>query len=592
MARPLKHILNGVETVNEPEDANNIELTISWQNGINERNVNVSDLVWVREEKNLIKNHIDTIGPFVGMDYKLQIETNNNNYLDLLEGILNFPKKYISTEQESVTTTVEKKQSIDWLERVADGYGFEALFQEGVIQPADFVNVPYVINYIPDGQELIILSITLYVMIKELIENIREISDAIREVINAATPNIGIPPSIDAGDVIWAALGVALRIAYAIAIVVAIIDLISQIIEQLMPPLRFHKGMRISKLFERGCQRAGLQFTSSIFTQPGYKDWVIIPKKDRKGVTIGGNGPDTKGMPTNGGPFQTFGDFVRTMKRMFNADFRIEDGVLRFERRDFWDNNAVYNIPDNFNNPELQTDNVEFNFEEAWANYIISYATDLEDKNTLDVLEGYLVQATTKVLNGPQENSLLSGLRSVDIPMTLGRRKEGLTTVEEVVKILAQVADSLTGVFGQGTNFTARVEARIGSLLLSSHFLTVPKLVQVQGDGLAVNQRDVCGAFQLWDNFHFINSYVPIEKDGILYHNQYKLFKNVPVEFCPQDYVTLSNDNIAELDGQPAKVDEVREYKPNQDDKAVIDARVKEIHTTGLGLTIIKSPVT
>jgi hypothetical protein len=44
------------------------------------------------------------------------------------------------------------------------------------------------------------------------------------------------------------------------------------------------------------------------------------------------------------------------------------------------------------------------------------------------------------------------------------------------LKQLAKVVDGLTGIFGRGTRFGAQIENRVGSLLLSSHFLTSGKV--------------------------------------------------------------------------------------------------------------------
>jgi tRNA(Glu) U13 pseudouridine synthase TruD len=66
--------------------------------------------------------------------------------------------------------------------------------------------------------------------------------------------------------------------------------------------------------------------------------------------------------------------------------------------------------------------------------------------------------------------------------------KTSSVTVEEILKQLAKVVDGLTGIFGR-TRFGAQIENRVGSLLLSSHFLTSRKVVKMSGTKLANNQR-------------------------------------------------------------------------------------------------------
>jgi hypothetical protein len=57
-------------------------------------------------------------------------------------------------------------------------------------------------------------------------------------------------------------------------------------------------------------------------------DWVHIPRKDKKG---GSNGET--GFPSNSEPIYTFGDLIRSMKEMFNADYRIKDGIFYFNEK-------------------------------------------------------------------------------------------------------------------------------------------------------------------------------------------------------------------------------------------------------------------
>jgi hypothetical protein len=64
------------------------------------------------------------------------------------------------------------------------------------------------------------------------------------------------------------------------------------------------------------------------------------------------------------------------------------------------------------------------------------------------------------------------------IAFSMGR-KTSLTTVEDI-ETIGKVVDGLTGIFGRGTRFGAQIENRVGSLLLSSHFLTSGKVVNVR----------------------------------------------------------------------------------------------------------------
>ena len=188
------------------------------------------------------------------------------------------------------------------------------------------------------------------------------------------------------------------QLAYIIAIVIAIVKLIEELIEQLMPPKRFHKGMPIRLLVQRACDYLNLKLSSSLLDSldtMGNK-WVLIPSKRHRGgekPTGADNSWKETGVPSANDVTNTPAGAIRTFKRMFNADFQIDNGTFIFERRDFFKKNTNYIIPDTFNNQDQQWYEFGFNTDEFRANYAINWETDREDLNTLDNLEGSFFQA-------------------------------------------------------------------------------------------------------------------------------------------------------------------------------------------------------
>ena len=166
---------------------------------------------------------------------------------------------------------------------------------------------------------------------------------------------------------------------------------------------------------------------------------------------------------------------------------------------------------------------------------------------------------------------------------SLGLRKNKLTRIEEALKGLAKVIDGLTGFFGGGTNFASQIENRKGSLLTSSHFFTIPKIVVMSGSKLAQDQRGLLSARRLWDELHFINSFV--EVNGV--HNQYYRYLGVKVPFCLGDFVDLvNNNNCKTIDGERAKIESLKWRV--WDNTAIIDYRVKKKYTNNLSIKYIE----
>ena len=532
------------------------------------------------------------VGFFEGEPYRLEVCEGGNPkqsfeaFLDLTSGL-----RFISDCE--IECPVKMKQGTDWLNETADSFSYRYLESIGVITNKDFVGVPYVINYIPDGTQLLILAISAFVLTKELIENIQSLSDRISDLTDAATPVVGVSAGLgagavtayDIGNIIMAALKLVAQIAYIVAIVFAIVELVEQIIEQLMPPKRFHLGMPLRLLFQRACDHLGLKLSSTLLDSldtSGNK-WVLIPTKRHRGgekPTGSDNSWRETGVPSANDSTDTFAGVIRTFKRVFNADFQIKDGTFIFERRDFFKKNTGFVIPDTFTDQQNRWDEVSFNTDEMKANYNIGWNTDGQDLNTLDNLNGTYFQAqiSPKVTINPELTNL-KGLEQINIPFSQGVRKDKLTAIEEVIKVLVSAADALTGQLGKPTSLSGKINSRVGTLHISSHFLTTPKVVVMSGSKLAIDQRAITSSSKLWEDYHFINSFKPI--NGV--HNQYWIYEGQKIRFCCSDFLKLFESNQVETtNGEPAEIEDLE--WDIWENTAVINYRVNRLYDNNFNI--------
>ena len=272
-----------------------------------------------------------------------------------------------------------------------------------------------------------------------------------------------------------------------------------------------------------------------------------------------------------------FGEFLETMMKVFNADYRIYNGQLRFERWDWWANNSTYILPDNFNNQERMINVLGDNADDFKGGYTISFEFDTKDQNTYDNIDNmaYDVITTTATTLVGYENA--HGVEVVQLPMARAKRKGSLSRFENVLNGLLSFIDTVTGVltFGNGTNFASEIQNRISNMELSDHFTGVGKLVfmNTNGVGLAIQQAD---AKELWDNFHFINSFKKINNK----HNQWENYK-MNLSFCAKDLLILLENNFAETsDGQTVEIESVK-WVPFEDE-AEIEYRINNQYTTNL----------
>lgn len=585
----IRHFING-QDLGEPRNWQDLEITVDWLNKTESGAINVSDLAFVREANEYLQKRIMNglnggVGLFEGEPYEIVVGDIQNPKFRF-EGYLDFTEDLTSIGGQEIICSLKRKKGEDWLNDVADSFSYASLYDEGIISDSDFVRVPYVINFIPDGLQIIMLSMSIYMMTKELIENIQALADSIADLVDAATPVIGVGVGFgavavtawDIGNFILATLKTIARIAYMIAMVAAIIELVDALFTELLPAKRYHLGMTFRKLLEKGCEKLGLQFSSSIQEL----NWTHIPRKSNKGGEKDSDGLEV-GYPSNTGPIYLFGDSIRILKEAFNADFRISNGVFYFERKDSFKFPSSYQVPSFFNNQERLHQQFKLNTDEMVSNYNIFWQLDSQDQNTLVNNEGRVFQAITEpiAVNNPEFVNI-KNLVQVSLPFSVGLEKRELTTVEEVAKTLASIVDGITGVFGGGTNYASQIRNRIGSLLLSSHYLTFGKVVVMNGQNLANNQRELVSATALYNKYHFINSFAEI--NGV--HNQYFRYLEQQVPMSLEEFCLLLENNLTrDSEGNEIVIEKVI-YNP-YDTKAIIDYRVRKKYTNNLTIKYV-----
>lgn len=591
----FRHKLNGL-VIDEPRNWQDLEITKDFLGKKEDGSINITELEFAGDVAiqliDRIKNGMNGgVGIFEGEPYEIEVGEQGNPAFTF-KGYLDFAEDVQIVGCNEVKVSLKKEQGSDWLSDVADSFSFRYLESIGVISSGDFIKVPYIINYVPDNMQLIILSMSLFMVTKELVETIRTLAETIGDVTNAATPVIGVSVGVgvgavtawDIGDVVMVSIKVVSNLAYTIGILIAIKNLIEEIIEQLIPKKRNHLGMGLKRLFEKGCQQLGLTLSSSLLNDRS--NWVIIPSKGHKGgekpTGFKGNWKET-GVPSSNDPWDTFGDLIRKWSEYLYADFKIVNGVFHFERADHWDSMGAYTIGDYFTNQEDLKDEYRPNASEIKANYNITWAYDTQDQNTLDNSQGMIFQAITEpIVENNKKLRNLKGLETVGIQASMGLRKDNLTKVEDVLKGLAKFVDKVTGILGGGTSYASKIENRKGSLLLSSHFTTIPKVVVMNGGKLAMNQREILSAEKLWEDLHYISSFVEIKGS----HNQWLRFEQVKVPFCIEDFITLLDNHFCKTsDGKDAMIETLKWRV--WDNTAVIDYRINEKYTENLKIKYV-----
>ena len=533
----MKHLLNGVEIT--PRNRDSIGVVSTFQGNPDELSLNVDSIVLSREGYDLVKQHIQTIGLFEGIPY--QVESGGvvlDYYVDLVDASNTF--KSFECELK-----IKRRKAIDNFTDNAAGTSFELMLKKDVEFPT--FNVPYVI--IKDNQvELaLITGITLYMMTSALIQSIKDLATTLSQGIQASTPNAGFPPSIDTGDIIAYIINVAAQIVFITAQLIAIIQMATKFFALIFPPVRNLLACTIWDLMRVSCEHLGYSFNSTLAVQ--YPNYTILPVplvRNRKSIfdwiPEELTAPFNKGVPSSSDTTPTIKTLFDAAETIFNARTRVVNGVVQFERRDWYANVTPNNIIPALNIQAERTDEFSYNVDDVWKRYYIHYNLDTMDIHTMDKIYNYhdaeYSTEPTNVVNADLVS--IKGLNDVNIPFAMGARKEGLNWLEKLVKEMFEFIDYITGIFGGGTNFAAKIENRIGVLMVSQNYFTTTKFLYCVNGKQQPDFLDYVSARAIWGKFHYINQ---------IQLNDYAIKNEARIQMTQSEFVTLLNNNFAEING-------------------------------------------
>lgn len=560
----------------------------------------------------------------------------------VFEGGINVADCSTSYECDKVVAPL-RSQSIDFINDRASSFSFAWLASLPINSPGritqfDYLNIPYVINSIPDGVNVMVAGMSLYMMLKELNEMIDKTTALVAELTGSVVPTVGVGVTTTVGAIVADIAKLGFYLAYLAFMIKAIIDLLQMVMDNLIQPVKFKKGMRVRDLFVRACAYLGIDFSSTLLSSPIHYNDVIIPRKTQKfnqeknfgkvfGIDMDRKDYDDSSNPTSTGFFEgTFADLILIEEQRLNAEIRIIGNTLHFETKEFFAKFANYTLP---NIQRRNADPHGTNACELSSNYIISYSLDDQDTNTYDDYRGTSCQMQLSpaiVIN--KKNILLKNITEITLQYALAKRKENLNVVEKIVSIIYDIVNEIytavtkfiNGVIKKINDTIAAVASlipggvnlpkkpdlpkfppnpmgvRIGMMMLSSDFIGVQKLINInptvlvskgfpaRAFSLNANNVSITSARALMDEFHFTNFAVrKITSTGKprIDHNQWLIYTDKEIPFCCGDYLSLLDNNfIKTYDQKTAKVKSIvwNPYK----NTARITYRVKEQYTNNL----------
>lgn len=537
----MKHYINGIEVT--PRNIGEIGIRCSFTERMQDIVLNVDSITLTREDYELVKQHTSNIGVFEGIPYTIVMNSGIQ-----LEYFINLTEKTIYRTYE-VECKIMLRKSIDKFFDDASGSSFELIKSKGFTFP--IFDIPYVI--IKDNQlEIAIpLTITLFLMIKELADATRQLVMDTVDLIGATTPNLGTGFSMDTGDIISKVLKIIAQIVYIALLLSAIVMMGKQLQELIFPKVRYLKGCKVKDLLTVGCNFLGYNFSSTCLNS--YSGLTILPvplqKQVKKFFMFKQNSLNlsfNKGYPTANDSTPTVGSLLEEMRKFFNGRIRVINGTVHLERRDYWSGVTSNQIAPALALQDSRQDEYTYNTDDAWKRYVVGYTPDISDLHTFDNFEGNDCELSCEPINVVNADLVtIKGLVDVVLPFALGSRKEKLNWLEELAKAVFKVIDSVIIKLGGNSSLSATIQNRIGVLKISQQYFSITKLMYTNGGRQPVNYLSYIGAINVYNNFHKINQ---IELNG------QKIRNNVRARFNDSDFLSLISNNFANIDGDICEI--------------------------------------
>ena len=579
-----KFLLDGVK-LNAPLEWEDIEIVAEYENDSIQPSLSVEEFVFPLEAREAINEWIargltNGVGIFEGMPFQLTlfnnqpIQENFKAFIDFTNGYQDLP------EDGKVNIGIIPNFSLDNFFEQIEGTTFGYLQEIGAITLADYIKVDYVVEKKFNLIEFLISSVVLYIMIKELVENVTRLIDQLNKNTSASLPLPTIPaPTVDTNQIIYAVLSTIIQVIYIGIMLAAVINLGKALLDALLPPKRQHKAIKLKTALERVCQNFGYSFVTDI---PQLENVVYLPSNpnlDEK--TLGGLIAVTNGTPV-GIPY--IGDYgyrcsemFELAKNLFNAKIAIINGVVEFRSKNstFWIQQSTWNLPD------VLLENLQYNTDEIKPERILSFETDLNDEWTIDNYKRTAYEIRTSPKTVVRKRAvLLKGIEEINFNTCLGNRKDELNPLEKFLKQVAGFIDKTTSVLGGGTNLKSLVTSKIGVLKVTNNWHSIPKVLYLNNGKLPLNHRDLWNSEILYNQYHSEKSFVLNNWKG-----QKKVYKSVRVPFGFEDYKQLTTNSYFLFKGKQAKI--VKFVWTIGKDFAEIDFWVREPYTFNLEETYI-----
>lgn len=577
-------ILNG-KKVTIPKGFFDVGVKASFGENI-QASLTTEDFTFVLDAYQEIINWINNgraggVGIFEGIPISVATSNSSLNQT-VFKGIVDLQAgANIQERLGQVQARLRQDNSLDQLSELLEPLDYGYLRDLGVITSSDYVNVDYVVNKPDKTLETITTFITIYLLSKQLADTIKEIGETIATISGISASSVTGP----VGATIYSIAVAVLQTAYAVTLLVLIVDFGTDLFNLLVQPQRTHKGIALKTLLEKACEYIGYQFETTV---ADLENLVYLPS-NRNVDEFGAKGIFStvatidEGIPGVTDFGYTCTELFQVCRELFNARFAIVGNVVQFhtEASPYWISQSGWEKPAIQRN--IAQSSYRYNTDEIKSSIFINFQTDILDEYTIKNFRGtsYQVLTDAKAVN-KSINKTIKNIDRVDIPLALGNRKDSLTPFENSLASLANLFDSLAGVFGGSPNLAQKIKNKVGVLEVAANNHSVPKLLWMQGNRLPSNHRTLFSAKTLWEKYHSEKSFV---RNG--FRRQRRIIEDETIPFGLSDFVTLLNNAyFKDAEGRQGKIISI-EWNFSKD-TANISYWVEQPYTNNLKETFIE----
>jgi len=544
-----QYILNGVVR-NAPTEWEDTTITAEYDNDSIQPSVTTDAYIFNLEARKAINEWISAgtsggVGIFEGMnlDYRL---FNQDGISKIFETLIDFTNDYKDFPDDGETSvSLKDRNGLDGFFEQLTGTTFGYLEDIGVFTNADYTIVPYVVEKKFNLFDILMTSIVLYLMVKELAVSVRNTSDGISSVVALTA----IPLGGQIGAAVRVVAITLINIIYTAVLLLAIIDLAITLFNTLVQPVREHKALKLKTALEKVANHFGYNFVAPIDEYENVYFLPSNPNLDEKAFL--GFISVTKGTQSGIPNVLDYGYLTEDMFKLAQdlpfAKMAIYGNTIHLRPKNdpFWLQIAQWSAPD------ILLNTLEYNTDEMKATRLLKFGTDQNDEYTIDNYIGTSVEIRTQPISVINPKSvLLKGLDEVDFIVALGNRKDELNAIERLLKVVGTFIDTVTGVFGGGSNFAGQIDAKVGMLKQTSNWHTLPKLLYLNNDGkMPTNHRTLWNADVLWEKYHKEKSFV---RDT--WHGQKFVYNDVTIPFGLGDFLMLLTNPYFDFNGEQGKI--------------------------------------